>query len=133
MTNAGTGRAGHSSLGIASFVMSLVPGVLLVGIYWLVLFVLSKQHPDTDETGYAFGTFMLLLLTILSEIVALGLGVAGVFQRQRKRLFAFLGVALSAVVLAMINAEVRFANVAHFIAGFTETQPKVHVVSPGNE
>jgi hypothetical protein len=89
MTNAGSGRAGHSSLGIASFVMSLVPGVLLVGIYWLVLFVLSRQHPDTDETGYAFGMFMLLLLTILSEVVALGLGVAGVFQRQRKRLFAF--------------------------------------------
>ena len=42
---------------------------------------------------------MLVLMALLSEIVALGLGIAGVLQRRRKRLFAFLGIACSVLVL----------------------------------
>jgi hypothetical protein len=118
---------------MASFVLSFVPGVLLVGIYWLVLFLISTQPPGADETGYAFGMFALLLLTILSELVALGLGVAGVFQRQRKRLFALLGVACSIFVLALINTQVELVDLASGIAAMTEPQPKIHYVSPGNE
>ncbi|MGH3088465.1 MAG: hypothetical protein ACRDSJ_14250 [Rubrobacteraceae bacterium] len=118
-------------MGIVSFVLSFFPGVLLVGMYWLVLFLLNRQPPGADETGAAFVMFALLLLTILSELVALGLGVAGAFQVQRKRLFAFVGVACSVLVLALIETQVRFADVATFIAGMTESQPKV--VSPRNE
>ncbi|MBA3390388.1 MAG: hypothetical protein M3Q54_03190 [Actinomycetota bacterium] len=107
------------------------PGVFLVGVYWLVLLFLSMSPPGADETGYAFGMFALLLLTIPSELVALGLGVAGVFQRTRKRSFALLGVACSVLFLALIETQVRFADVASFIVGMTEPQPVTH--SPGNK
>lgn len=122
MTNT---RARHSRMGIASFVLSLVPGVLLVGLYRLVLFLVSRAPPGADETGYGAGMIVLALLTTLSEIVALGLGIAGVVQRRRKRLFAFLGIACSVFFLAVINSWAGFVDLASFVAGAVETEPKV--------
>jgi len=48
MSNARTGSSRHSHLGIASFVMSLLP----------VLLVASTQPPGADQTGYAGMMFM---------------------------------------------------------------------------
>ncbi len=111
--------------------LSFFPGIFLVGVYWLVLLLLSME-PGADESGgYAGLMLFLLLLTIPSELVALGLGVAGVFQRTRKRSFALLGVACSVLFLALIETQVRFADVASFIVGMTEPQPVTH--SPGNK
>jgi hypothetical protein len=126
-------RSGHSRLGIASFILSFIPGVLLVGIDRLVTYLISLQPPAADEVGYAFGMFVLTVLTALSEIVALGLGIAGALQRHRRRMFGFLGVACSVLVLAVINDQVGFVDLARLIAGFMEGPPKVHVVSPKNE
>ena len=42
-----------------------------------VLLVASTQPPEADQTGYAGMMFMLVVLTVLSEPVALGLGIAG--------------------------------------------------------
>jgi hypothetical protein len=120
-------------LGMASFILSFFPAVLLVGIDQVVTYLISKQPPAADEVGYAFGMFVLVALTSLSELAALGLGIGGALQRHRKRLFAFLGVACSVLVLAVINDQVGFVDLAKFIAGFMEGPPKVHVVSPGNE
>lgn len=124
-------RTQHSRMGIASFVLSFFPGVLLVGAYWLALLLISRQPSGADEVGYAFGMFFLLLLTIPLELVALGLGIAGAFQRPRKRWIAFLGIACSVVVLGLIQAAVGFVDVAGWIVGLTEGQPKVG--SPANE
>jgi hypothetical protein len=133
MTNAGTGRSRHSHLGIASFVLSFFPAVLLVGIDRVVTYLISKQPPAADEVGYAFGMFVLVALTFLPELAALGLGMAGALQRHRKRLFGFLGVACSVLVVAVIIDQVGFVDLAKFIAGFMEGPPKVHGASPGNE
>ena len=42
---------------------------------------------------------LLVLMTVLSELVALALGIAGALQR--KRTFAFLGIACSILVLVV--------------------------------
>jgi hypothetical protein len=124
----------HSRLAIASWVMSFVPAVLFVGIDRLVIYLISKQPPAADEVGYAFGMAVLAVLTVLSEMAALGLGIAGALQRQRKRLFAFLGAACAVLVLAVINSQVGLVDLARFFAAFfMEDQPKVYGVSPGNE
>ena len=132
MTNARPGRSGHSRLGVASSIFSFFPGVLLAGIYWLILYLVSLQPPGADETGYGFGMLMLAMLTTLSEIVALGLEIAGMLQRRCKRVFAFLGMACSILVLAVINAQIGLVDLASLVTGLLEPQPKVHVVSPGN-
>ncbi len=114
--------------------LSFFPAVLLLGMHWLALFLISKQPPEADTVAYGFGMFVLVVLTALSEITALGLGIAGALQRHRKRLFAVVGVAGSVLVLAVINSQVGLADLAsHVAAAFTEPQPKVHVVSSGNE
>ncbi len=68
--------------------LSFFPAVLLLGMHWLALFLISKQPPEADTVAYGFGMFVLVGLTTLSEIAALGLGIAGALQRHRKRLGA---------------------------------------------
>ena len=102
----GTVSTGHSLPGMASFAASVVPGALLAGAYLLVLALVNAQPPDADETAYAFGMAALRVLTVLGEVIALGLEAAGALQRQRKRTFAFLGSTCAALVLAAIQVWV---------------------------
>jgi hypothetical protein len=119
----------HSQLGIASFVVSFVPGVLLLIIALMVEYAISKQPPDADTVAYGFWSIILAVWVALTEIVALGLGIAGALQRQRRKLFAFLGVACSVLVLAVIHSQVGLGHLASLIvAVFTEPQRKVHSV-----
>ena len=81
--------------------------------------------------AYGFGLLMVGFLLVLAEILALGLGVAGTLQRRRKRSFAFLGVASSALVLAVILAQVDWPG---YIASFLEPIiPLVHTSPSGDE
>ena len=94
----------------------------------------NAQPPDADTVAYAFGMTALTLLTVLSELLALGLGVAGALQQRHKRTFAFLGVVCAVSVLAVIHVMVGLGDLASgVVAFFTEPVPKVHVVSPKNE
>jgi hypothetical protein len=67
-------RTTHSRLGIASFVLSIVPAVLLAGLVPLVLLLASMQPPEADEVVYGALMLLLVLVTVLSVVVALGLG-----------------------------------------------------------
>ena len=77
MVSAGTGRSGHSALGVTSSVLTFLPVVLLAGASALFVYLTRNDPPGADQTGYGFGLIMLTLLTVLSEILALGLGIAG--------------------------------------------------------
>ena len=120
-------------MGTASFVLSIVPAVLLAGLVPLVFLLESMQPPGADEVGYGALMLLVVLMTVLSEMVALGLGIAGTLQRERKRTFAFLGIACSVLAVTTILSLTGPVNLARLAAGLTEPQPKVHVVSPGNE
>lgn len=57
----------------------------------------------------------------------MGLGIAGALQRNRKRMFAVLGV-------AAIHSQAGLGDLVSLVAtGLTKDQPKVHEVSPGDE
>jgi hypothetical protein len=70
-------------MGIASFVMYAAP---------------ESGRDGIRRTRH----IVLALMTLLSEIAALGLGIAGALQRRCNRLSALLGVACS--VLALVAA-----------------------------
>src|SRR5215203_2258243 len=135
MSSVGTARSEHSHLGIASFALSFLPVALLVGAFALVLYLTRNDPPGTDQTGYGLGMLMLVLLTTLSEIVALGLGIAGALQRHRKRTFALVGVACNVLVLAVIHAYVGLERLAFGIPELIINPPEVHHSgsSPGSE
>ena len=100
-------------MGIASFMLSFFPGLLFVG--YLLLLAFSAQHgqdqgkflPD-NGAWYAFMDFVLTSAILVSEVLALGLGIAGIAQRGRKKLFAFLGIACSVLVFAIAYAHDGF-------------------------
>ena len=89
-------------MAIASFVIALLAGLFLGGLVSLGL-ILRYVKPPGDPVAHGFWLLVLTLLTVLSALVALGLGTAGALQRRRKRrLFAFLGIACGTLVFAVL-------------------------------
>ena len=58
---------------------------------------------STDASGLATVFAFAILGGLLLTVVALVLGVVGMLQRRRRRLFALLGTAISAVVLLVAS------------------------------
>ena len=102
----------HSGVGIASFVTSIVAGVL---IFLLVIIagVLEVSTPGgMDEESIAAVLIGLFLFASLgAELVALGLGIGGLIQKDRKKIFAILGVVFSATAL-LITLFILFLGLA---------------------
>lgn len=92
-------RAEHSGAGIASFIFSLLPFLDYAMVLPSVLLYLSNLPPEADAVPIAFGLFVIFLLSVFLETVALGLGVIGILQRHHKKTFAFLGLMCSSLAL----------------------------------
>jgi hypothetical protein len=83
--------------------MAFASALLLLGLALLArLLILMDFNPPGDEVAYGFIVVMLVLALVLSEIVALMLGVAGVLQRRRRRYFALFGIACSLLTFAAV-------------------------------
>lgn len=78
----------HSGLGIAAFIVSAASFVLGVG--GVLVFGISSGK-------YLLGPFCSCGLP--PGLVGIGLGIAGLAQKNRKKLFAYLGIALGAMIL----------------------------------
>ena len=92
-------RTEHSRLGIASFLLALIPGLLFAALILLFAILLrTVSQPQEYAAGWGVLVLLVILMILVSEILALVLGIAGVLQKRRKRLFAFLGIALSVLV-----------------------------------
>lgn len=89
----------HSGLGIASFITSLVAGALLLLIFGITG-VLGSQAGGLDGESAAAQTLgLFLLLMVLAQLAALGLGIAGLAQTGRSKLFGALGTAFASTAL----------------------------------
>ncbi len=80
----------------------------------MVILLTSALLPDPErgrvypppELTPSGALFALVLLTILLlNVVALGFGMAGAIQRRRKRLYALLGIACSALLLVVAYVQ----------------------------
>ncbi len=112
-------RRGQSRMGIASFVIGVLGIVgLVVGIVLVVAFGgeivgadpasltqqdLQQNLEDSPAATLALGVsgFLFLLSPVLF-LIGLALGIAGIVQRRRKKLFAGLGTALNGLPLILI-------------------------------
>jgi hypothetical protein len=83
-------------LGIASFVLSLV-SVSLFRLLLSVVFLSAVSVPEASGDIAVLWARMVLLV----QQVALVLGIAGALQRRRKRLLAFIGIAISGLLLVL--------------------------------
>jgi hypothetical protein len=88
-------------MGIASCGLSLVSVVLFRLFLPLVMLFSSYLAPEwANQAAGDVGLVWLRMITLL-DLVALVLGVAGALQRRRKRLFAFIGIPFSGLLLVL--------------------------------
>jgi hypothetical protein len=92
-------RVSHSGLGISAFVISLISGVVMT-IAFIVAAAMEAQPGGMDEDSPAaivMGLF--LVLSVLGQMLALGLGIASMLQANRNKLFGIVGTVCAATAL----------------------------------
>jgi uncharacterized membrane protein len=90
----------HSGLGIVSFITSIVSGILI----FLLIVIAGVMEVSTpggmdERSAGAMMVGLFLFVFLGASLVALGLGIAGLLQKDRKKIFAILGTIFSAVTI----------------------------------
>jgi hypothetical protein len=90
----------HSGLGIASIIISILSAIA----YFLIL-ILSAVIVETTLPWFYPDSIVLIDLSVFAVwgalLVALGLGIGGLFQKGRKKIFAILGIMFAAATLTV--------------------------------
>lgn len=95
----------HSGLGIASFVLALIAGALLLLLVGVAALLAAATPGGIDEDSPAVVVLGLMIFGgLFVAVVALGLGIAGLFQPRRAKVFAVLGTVFSALAIAGVGA-----------------------------
>lgn len=90
----------HSGFGIASFITSIVSAILIFILMLFAGFIAASSPGGMDQSSTAaviVGLFLIAFLFL--SLVALGLGIVGLFQKKRKKIFSVLGTIFSAVTI----------------------------------
>ncbi len=123
----------HSRMGIASFVLSILVVVTILALVIGGPLLISSsegfdpqsfdpadpQSVDMSDTAIIALQFVGLgfIVGVLLSFVGLGLGLAGVIQRRRKRLFAVIGAVLNGLVVLGVLSLVVLGVVLGGAAG----------------
>lgn len=94
----------HSGLGIASFTLSIL-GSLLMFLLFVIAGIMEAATPGgiDEESAEAIFVGLIMIATFFFNLIAIALGVTGLFQKQRKKLFAILGTALSGLTVVLAS------------------------------
>jgi len=99
---------GHSPVGVVSFVLAILSGL---GIFALVISATvtaaarhsARQAPAfDDQSPQSMAIGLVFLLAVFGAFVGVALGIGALFQIDRKRVFAVLGLCLNLLVLTSI-------------------------------
>lgn len=116
----------HSRMGIASFVIFILATVLVVTLFIIAAVIGASAFgnvqdpqsidPQSLQDSPALAGLAAVGLGILGSIafylLGLVLGIAGVIQRRRKRLFAVLGAVFNGIIMLLVVGLVVFGVVA---------------------
>ena len=92
----------HSGLGVAAFVISRC-----VGLLQFILIVTAGVIEAASESGMDENSPEALVLgagiigLLLVDVLAIGLGIGGVVQSNRKKIFAVLGIVFAAITIVL--------------------------------
>ena len=98
---------GHSPVGVVSFVLAILSGL---GIFALVISATvmaarrsAGQGPAfDDQSPQSMAIGLVFLLSVFGAFVGVALGIGALFQVDRKRVFALLGLCLNLLVLVSV-------------------------------
>lgn len=90
----------HSGLGITSFVLSLLVGLLVFGIL-VVAGIMEARRPGgiAEDSPITILVGLAIIGAMMLDLLAVALGIAGLVQKDTKKVFAILGLIISAVTL----------------------------------
>lgn len=95
-------RTGHSVAGILSFAAALLSLVCLGVFFFSVLDTMRRLGPEATDSQEAMAWIGLLMLGLVGgALLGLILGVVGLVQQRRSRLFAGVGLGISGVLLTV--------------------------------
>ncbi|MDR1614382.1 MAG: hypothetical protein LBS26_02305 [Campylobacteraceae bacterium] len=90
----------HSGLGIASFIMSIL-SIICIFTLLVVAGTIEVSTPggmdENSVEAVIIGACYFLFVGF--SIIGIGLGIAGLFSKERKKLFAILGLIFSSAIL----------------------------------
>ena len=119
-------RAGHSRMGVASFVIAVLTTVLLVVLFVLIFSAAGQLLGNADPqsvtpqdlqrnlednpgaTGLLGVAGFGIAATPLLYLLGAALGIAGLVQKRRGRLFAALGAILNGLILLGLVVLILF-------------------------
>lgn len=91
----------HSGMGVSSFALSIFLAVLFLATFMLAG-VMEANAPgvlDNEKSASAIVVGGLMIFGVFIGILGLALGIAGLCQLRRNKVFAVLGVVFNGVVL----------------------------------
>src|SRR5919205_177232 len=92
----------HSRIGKWSLGLSLCFGVVFLLSFAGLRYMRSAGYFEgADTPGVAVVLFLVMPVCLFFVVVALGLGIVGILQRRRRRLFGVLGTSVSVIILAV--------------------------------
>jgi len=87
----------HSGLGIASFILSCISGFcLFFTILEAGIIEASNQGESNDNTSLLMFVGFSVLAFLFVALIASGLGIAGLIQKDRNKIYAVFGTIFSA-------------------------------------
>ncbi len=100
----------HSVWGIVSFIISLIIGILMLRSFiFTVIGIYFTPGVDEQFVRDSAVTFMFMnIIWIIFDIVAIGLGVIGLLQKEKKKIFSILGIVISSTTIFGIIAIMMF-------------------------
>ena len=90
----------HSGLGITSFVLSLLVG-LLVFLILVVAGIMETRRPGgmPEDSPVTILVGLVIIGAMMLDLLAVVLGIVGLVQKDTKKVFAILGLIISALTL----------------------------------
>ena len=90
----------HSGVGVASFIIAIAVGLLELAMVVLAAVLVQHASSQTPPTMAFAGCGMLLGLAAC--VVGVVLGIVGLGQSDRRKLFAVLGLCFNALILLFV-------------------------------
>ena len=119
-------RKGQSKLGIAALLISIFTAIGLFIVFLIAGVMESNTYGGIDEESA--GAIILGLFIFgfgLLDLLALGLGIAGIFQKTRVRITAIIGTIISSATL-IITLSLPFV----LITEESTPSPEVPLINP---
>ncbi|MCD6309870.1 MAG: hypothetical protein J7M18_04100 [Candidatus Eremiobacteraeota bacterium] len=87
----------HSGLGIASFVISIAVGIIFILSFIIMGTIVAIEGKIPEPTSpVAIISGLIMMLGFVGLLVGAGLGIAGLFEKNRKKIFSILGLIFNA-------------------------------------